>query len=208
MVVLIALVLFKSELRTLAKSLQKIKLPGGTELDWQKKVREVEEAAGKVEALPKPRPATERPDEIYELSRRVSTLDLFSSPSNYDFNYYRQLADQDPNLALAGLRMELERMLQNMALVCGVKFDKRRTSPGNFSRLLKTEGVLEDEEYRLIRSIVDVANAALHGQDVSRTDAVRTITSAEAFLDTYIPFMHGALDRHQSEPTGRFTDVE
>ena len=198
-VVLLGFVLFKSELRALARSLQTVKLPGGTELDWQKKVKAVEEAADKVEALPKSQQTPDSLNESHELSRRLELLGLFSSPSKYDFEYYQQIAKQDPNLALAGLRMELERMLQNMARSVGLKYDERRTSPGRFSGLLRSEGILEEEEYQLIRSIINVANAALHGQDVSTNDAIRTIRSAEAYLDTYIPFMHGVLDRREAE---------
>ncbi len=78
--------------------------------------------------------------------------------------------------------MELERMLQNMATISNFKFDKYRTSPGQFSRQLKAEGILGENEYSLLRTVIDVANAALHGRDVSKQDALRTIDSSKAFM--------------------------
>ncbi len=177
--------IFRGELRRLVATVQHLKLPGGAEVDWQKQLRAAEMAAEKVEAKQLPAVASpERPRT--DLVMKMQARGLLVSPSEYDLSYYRRLTGTDPNLALAGLRMELDRMLQNLASLYGVEYDRLRASPGRFPGLLRAQGVLEADEYDLLRSIVNVANAALHGKDVSKEDALRTIDSAEVFRDAYL----------------------
>jgi hypothetical protein len=109
------------------------------------------------------------------------------------------MADNDPNLALAGLRMELERMLQNMAKASGIDYDHLRTSPGRFSGILKAHEIIKQNEYELLRSLINVANAALHGRDVRSVDAKRTIESAETFKDSYFAFMSDKLQLNEHD---------
>ena len=193
-VVAIVVLVFRRELRRLVATVQHLKLPGGAEVDWQKQLRAAEEAAEKVQAK-QPTALIAAPVRSQApLVARMQEHGMLRSPSEYDFSYYRNMTDTDPNLALAGLRMELDRMLQNLASVYGVEYDRLRASPGRFSGLLRAKGVLEADEYELLRSIVNVANAALHGKDVSKQDALRTIDSAEVFRDTYLARMAKVLD--------------
>jgi hypothetical protein len=200
-VVLTALAIFRHELSALIATLEHLKLPGGAELDWKRQVREAEQAAEKVEASPRAARTPTEPQQA-QLISKFQHYGFTASPSDFDWNYYLQLADTDPNLALAGLRMEIERMLQNMAKVAGIDYDRFRTSPGRFSALLKTREVIEPDEYELLRSVINVANAALHGRDVTAADARRTIESAEAFKDSYLAFMSGAISRIEIERSG------
>jgi hypothetical protein len=193
-VVLIGCSLFRRELSALIATLEHLKLPGGTELDWKRQLREAEQAAEKVESTPRAATVATQ-SEQQELLSRFQENGLLPSPTNYDWSYYLKIAESDPNLALAGLRMELERMLQNMAKVSGIEYNPLRTSPGRFVGLLRSKDVIEKEEYDLLRTVINVANAALHGRDVNAEDARRTIQSAEAFKDSYLSFMAGALSR-------------
>ncbi len=193
-VVVIGVVLFRLELSALIASLEHLKLPGGAELDWKRQVREAEQAAERVDATPRAATSPTQPAQA-QLSSRLQEHGLLSSPTNYDWEYYSKLAESDPNLALAGLRMEIERMLQNMARVSGVEYDPFRTTPNRFIGLLRSKDVLGPEEYDLLRSVISVANAALHGRDVTEGDAQRTIQSASAFKDSYLAFMDPAISR-------------
>jgi len=190
-VVLLAVWFFRRELSALVATLEHVKLPGGAELEWKRELKVAEAAAEKVEASEKGRVPEEATRD--ELIRQIYERGFLRSPSEYDFAYYRALAERDPSLALAGLRMELERMLQNMARVAHVDYEPTRTSTGKLAGVLRGREVLEQDEYDLLRSIINVANAALHGRAVESTDALRTIESAEAFKDSYLSFMAGAL---------------
>ncbi len=197
--VLTSFIIFRAELKSLAESLRRIKLPGGTELEWQQKIKAAEEAAEKVENSPRVLESTNVKNDLATFVSQSYKHGLLASPSNYDFNYYREIAERDRNLSLAGLRMELERMLQNMANFFNIEYDKMRTSTGRLSRLLEKEDIFEKTESELLGSIISVANAALHGREVSLFDADRTIESAEVFLDFYVAFMSGAMDRTEVE---------
>ena len=48
--ILLAVIIFRKELRELLKSLQHLRLPGGTELDWQRNLEQAEAAAKEVES--------------------------------------------------------------------------------------------------------------------------------------------------------------
>lgn len=184
-----AALVFRRELSALFARLEHVKLPGGAELDWKRQLQAVEQAAEKVEAR-QPPPALPPPEgQRLKIISAIGTADLPRSPSDYDFGYYRKLSETDPNLALAGLRMELERMLQNLARISGLDFQPHRTSPGRFSGLLRSRGLLDSDEYELLRSIINVANSAVHGQSVSQQDALKTIESAEVFLGLYLEKM-------------------
>lgn len=185
--------IFRHELSQLLARLEHVKLPGGAELDWKKQLQAVETAAEKLEARQwapaLPAPGTQR----NQIINAMSAAGLPRSPSDYDLQTYRRLSEFDPNLALAGLRMELDRMLQNLARAHDLVFDAAPTSSGRLASLLKARGILTDDEYELLRSIVSVANSAVHGQNVSPQDALRTIDSAQVFLDLYLQKMGARL---------------
>lgn len=193
-VVMIGIALFRHELSALIATLEHLKLPGGAELDWKRQVREAEQAAERVEASPRVAAIATSAAQTQLLSR-FQLYGFNPSQTNYDWSYYSKLVDTDPNLALAGLRMEIERMLQNMAKVAGIEYDQFRTSPGRLIGLLRSKQVIEPDEYELLRSVINVANAGLHGRDVSAEDARRTIQYAEAFKDSYLAFIAGAISR-------------
>ncbi len=76
----VGFVFFRKEIRIAAKSLYKIKLPGGTELEWQNQIRAVEEAADKVEATPKPIDVSKTEAHISSFIKNISKYNLLASP--------------------------------------------------------------------------------------------------------------------------------
>jgi hypothetical protein len=191
LVVATGFLIFRRQLQALVATLQHIKLPGGAELDWQRQLQATEQAAEKVEATQAPQlPSGERPRA--QLIQQIYDHGFLRSPSDYDFSYYRDIAERDPNLALAGLRMELERMLQNLTKVYHI--DSPRLSPTRIASSLRANQVLTGEEHQLLVSIIEIATRAVHGQDVSKDAALRVIDSAEVFRDAYLAHMSRALE--------------
>jgi len=79
------------------------------------------------------------------------------------------IAEEDPNLALAGLRIEIEKRLRTMAARHGI--DARRMSIGQLLRALSSAGALSDEQRSVLNDLVGTLNMAVHGAEVSRQSA-------------------------------------
>jgi len=192
LVVATGFLVFRRELRALVATLQHIKLPGGAELDWQRQLQATEQAAERVEATQAPELPPGEPLRV-QLIQQIYDHGFLRSPSDYNFSYYRDMAERDPNLALAGLRMELERMLQNLMKVYHI--DRPSATAGTVVHLLYGRQMLTQEESELLASIIKVTNQAVHGQDVSKDAALRVIDSAEVFRDAYLVHMSRALEK-------------
>ncbi len=188
-VTLIGILVFRRELQLLFRSLQRLRLPGGTELDWEKKLAKAEAVAAEIERAPAQQEVSKAGFDVAALVAKSDRLGFLRSASDFKLDYYFKLATEDPNVALAALRMELERMLQNLATANKVEFDPYHTSPGGFSRLLRAKGVIPPDQYELLRRVVDVANDALHGRDVTREQAFRTIDSAGPLFRFYLSWL-------------------
>ncbi len=115
--------------------LQRVELPGGWKVDFRE-VRTAEREITRETAPPQkppPRPA------------------------------YVEIADRDPNLALVGLRIEIERRLQSLAAQHGID------SGGSLVEVfeaLRDEGVLDAAAVRGFRRLVTAGNEAAHGATV------------------------------------------
>lgn len=71
------------------------------------------------------------------------------------------IADQDPNLALAGLRIEIEKRLRVLAVSRGI--DTSRQSIGPLLRRLSAEEVLSHRERSVLADMIGLLNGAVHG---------------------------------------------
>lgn len=97
---------------------------------------------------------------------------------------YQEIALEDPNLALAGLRIEIEKRLIEIARSRKIKVDK--TGIATVSRILKEQNILTSQEHSVILDMVILLNSAVHGAKVD-DDA------AKWALDTGSQILH-ALD--------------
>ena len=90
--------------------------------------------------------------------------------------YYRDCA-WDPNLALAGLRIELEILANNLA--DGFNLSNPRFEPVArlLSRLVE-HGAITNEQLQLTKRIVRLCNQAVHGSRVTREEADEVIDLA------------------------------
>jgi hypothetical protein len=124
----------------LAPLVKSLELPGG----WKVELRELQQA--KEDA------------DMAGLLAPTSTLD-----SNREYSY-QLIADNDPNLALAGLRIEIEKRLRNIAQARNIL--GRKQSVGSLMRVLLQEGVLTQQEYGVLADMVGLLNSAVHGATV------------------------------------------
>jgi hypothetical protein len=117
-----------------------VQLPGGFKVEFQERLER----------------ATERADRAGLLSKRGV------EGQQYPFQL---VADQDPNLALAGLRIELERQLRALAEAVGI--GTRMQGARRLVIELAKEGVLSAEEEDVLTDLIELLNDAVHGADVS-----------------------------------------
>jgi hypothetical protein len=123
-------------LAPLFKSLQ---FPGGWKIEFQ----ELQKVAAKA-------------DDAGLLSRAEMAL-----PPEYAF---LSVADRDPNLALAGLRIELERRLVQLAEMHQI--GTAMQGMGRLLRELSKRQVLTDDEESVLSELLHLLNAAVHGASV------------------------------------------
>ncbi|HID30653.1 MAG TPA: hypothetical protein EYP19_11695 [Desulfobacterales bacterium] len=79
---------------------------------------------------------------------------------------FQVIAEDDPNLALAGLRIEIEKRLLQLAESREIRVQK--ASVGRLMRLLVEQGVLTQEEYGVLADMIGLLNSAVHGASVDR----------------------------------------
>ena len=123
-------------LAPLFKSLQ---LPGG----WKVEFQELQKVAAKADdaGLLTPAPAGAQPEYAFQ-----------------------SVAERDPNLALAGLRIELEKRLVRLAEIHGV--GTAMQGMGRLLRELARRGILTEDEESVLADLVHMLNAAVHGASV------------------------------------------
>lgn len=78
---------------------------------------------------------------------------------------FEAVAAQDPNLALAGLRIEIEKRLQTLARAHQLNTG-RPMGVGQQLRALTKAEVLTGEERAVLADMTNMLNAAVHGADV------------------------------------------
>jgi hypothetical protein len=102
--------------------------------------------------------------ELQSVAERADAAGLLATPgASYSF---LQVATSDPNLALAGLRIELERRLEQLAHSRGGEDAPRGI--GNLLRYLNLKQLIGGAERAVLSDLVALLNSAVHG---ARVDA-------------------------------------
>lgn len=124
----------------LAPLIKSLELPGG----WKVEFQELQKAA----------------------SRAESAGLLAAEPSQEEVTFsFQSIATRDPNLALAGLRIEIEKRLSLLAEIHGLNA-RRPMSVGQALRALAQAEVLSNEERSILADMVNMLNSAVHGAEV------------------------------------------
>lgn len=131
--------------------LQRLELPGGWKVDF----REVRAAE---RDITRDAPPPEKPP---------------PRPS------YVEIADRDPNLALVGLRIEIERRLQSLAAQHGIETGG---SLVDVFEELRDQGVLDAAAVRGFRRLVTAGNEAAHGATVEPAAAAWALDAGPRIL--------------------------
>ena len=102
--------------------------------------------------------------------------------------YYREIAQSDPTLALAGLRIELEVMANNIAI--GFRLAPRKSeSLSSLLSRLKDHGAITSDQLLLTRKILSLSNQAVHGRSVTREEAEELIDTARVLTEQYLNWL-------------------
>lgn len=195
MFALVTVLLFRKQLLTILNRIEKAGLPGGVSIDFREEIKEVKRLSDKVEAAPPPEQAKNAPSiPLTEANARLISLGLQPSPSGLDVTYYRNLTKQDPNLALAAIRIEVDIALRNLA--AGFAVDANSHDMGQrLARKLRENGALTNEQLQLINKILQITNLAVHGKTlVSIEEANAVIDTVEVLLDQFIYWLSWGFD--------------
>lgn len=115
-------------------------------------------------------------------------LGLKPTPSGLDMSYYRQIAAQDPTLALAGLRIELEILTKNLAKGFGI-YVSPHESPSSVLKRLRDASAVTPDQFALGQRVLSLANQAVHGRTASKQEADEIIDAASALVDDYLAWL-------------------
>ena len=105
--------------------------------------------------------------------------DAGPAPSQYSFLL---VADSDPVLALAGLRIEIERKLIELSEAAGLEF--RRASVGRLLNSLDRRELLPPDTSGFLRDILGLLNQAVHGAEVEPDAAAWVLDRGPKILRT------------------------
>lgn len=126
------------------------------------------------------------------LNARIESLNMMTSPSNFDIDTYRTLAESDPGMALMTIRRDLDIMMTNIGRAYGVS--RGEDSFVRFTRRLERAGALEPDQSALSEKLYRICSAAAHGTAISPSDVTQVLSitdfllqSVLLWLDTHFP---------------------
>lgn len=188
-VTMFALLLFRQPLGTILHRLKGAGLPGGISLDFDQETRKAQSLSRDVAESSRNPPDDSTPViPLTEANARMLTLGLQPSPSGLDMNRYSEMVQQDPNVALAGLRIELEILARNLAKGFNVDVSERDSTAQLLRKLLEKNSITLDH-YELAKKVVQLCNAAIHGTRVSKEAAERVIDVARVLTNDYLQWL-------------------
>ena len=193
-VLIFSLYFFRRELRLLFKRLASVKV-GDNSIDFfQEELDKAQELSADVQSNPEVSEENRHRIEsapkllLTEANAQMLKHGLRPSPSGLELSYYRTIAERDPALALAGLRIELEIIGQNLAMGFDVDVPPRASVSRVFSELAKS-GAVSNKQFNLVQSISRLANSAVHGAPISQDDADAVIDTANVLRDQYLAWL-------------------
>ena len=101
---------------------------------------------------------------LQETEVKARESGLISTPTEADAPLYLSLADRDPNLALAALRIEIEKRLRQLAQKYSVP-EADRGIP-QLLRGLSGTGAISDHVRSVLSDLITTLNRAVHGASV------------------------------------------
>ena len=120
--------------------------------------------------------------DLEKTSVRAKEAGLLASPSPPDERQFsfQQIVETDPNLALAGLRIEIEKRLLDLAQKRGIEVRGRGLVP--LLRTLTQNQVLTPEASSVLVDMTGLMNSAVHGASVDSRAAQWAIGTGPKLL--------------------------
>lgn len=109
---------------------------------------------------------------------------------------YVAVMEEDPNLALAGLRIEIERRLR--AIAKGRGLNAERAGIGQLLRLLRTNEAISQREDSVLSDLLGLLNSAVHGAEVDPRAAQWAIDVGPRLLAALDERISAGTNRQQS----------
>jgi hypothetical protein len=187
---LIVIFWFRQPLFIILDRLKVADLPGGISLNFDQEIRKAQELSREVTAASeKSKDKRASPSiPLTEANERLMSLGMQPSPSGLDMSFYRTLAQQDPNIAMAGLRLEVEILARNLAKGFDVTIDSH-DSADSIIRKLYDHNAITIEQLQLVQKMLHLFNAAAHGYRVSLDEAESIIDIAKALANQYVAWL-------------------
>ena len=149
----------------LAPLVKSLELPGG----WKVEFQELQKAASRAETAGLLAAEPNEPEVLFS---------------------FQTIANRDPVLALAGLRIEIEKRLVLLTETHNLNAGRRPLGVGQLLRLLVQAEVLTNEERSILADMVNLLNSAVHGAEVDPRAAAwaidvgpRLLTSLDERID-------------------------
>jgi len=183
--------LFRKAIINLLKRVRHAKI-WGNDIDIE--IEDAQELSEKARELSESEKKNKRPViPLTEANARMITLGLRPSPSGLDFSYYRQLAAQDPNIALAGLRIEIDILARNLAIGFKVPLTTR-DSGARLIRKLFDVGAITESQLALTTKVLSICNMAAHGEPITYDQAINIVELAEILAKQYLEWLSWGFD--------------
>lgn len=107
--------------------------------------------------------------DIAEKSTQIGLAESALSKQDQETYSFQLVSPDDPNLALAGLRIEIEKRLKSLAEAHDI--GTRMRGVGSLMNDLYAKGVIGTEERSLIADLIGTLNQAVHGAKIERDGA-------------------------------------
>lgn len=191
-VTIFIIVHFKKEIIKLFERAKKVELPGGISIEaFEDKLEEAKKLDKEIKS--------ERKPEMIEIIEQISISDseanakmvengLRPSPSGLDLNYYRQIAKSDMSLAAAGLRMEFELLIRNLATGFKIKSLPNEPIPSLIKKL-GSRFSITDKQIEFVQVIFQLTNYASHDGLVTERQFEEVLELGETLVDDYIAWL-------------------
>lgn len=144
----------------LAAVIRSVELPGGFKIELQDVKAATEKVTGR-KAAAAGQPA--------------------KPPMGGDVQFLREVASSDPNLALVGLRIEIERRLSQLAELAQIPSTRR--SAGVMLRDLMTREQIDRQTAGGLGDLIALGNQAAHGAEVSPNAAAWALDTSPLILE-------------------------
>jgi len=182
---------FRKSLKAILERLISATLPGGVSLNFREQIEKVHtfsEVLVEKETLKLPQPSEVSQVgpliPFNEVNRKLLSLGMEPVKSELNITYFDALADSDPTLAIAALRIELETLAQNVFVGCNIQFPRIRTLT-ILIRELQRKALIDPSVAYVGLQVTRICNRVIHGEKLDREEANLVIATAGLLLATF-----------------------